>query len=389
MIRTLWANYKILMLAIMFLAAAWAFTFSRSDTIADDTSKATSSLQQAELVTTYQPSQPIFDYNIYTSGRLIPKHRLTIVGEVSGKIVYINPNFEAGKRVNKGDILLKVNDALYKADVKAAEASLASAKAMLIKAALDYERANDLLKKGTAAKALYDTAKSAKQSAIAQVQQAKALKIKADEMLMRTEIKAPFDSLIISETVTLDSFVSPGMALADIMDSTIGEIAISLLPDDITKITRTYQQSKNKVLKVIARPGNGSVGTKTITGAITRLSPSIETRTRTAVIYAEFDNAFIESNTGQVFANDFMSVEIKINSEKPVWQIPVALIRRNDHIWNVTKESKLHQIPLKIVAVEGETALVQSGTALTNLNILETNLPNEIEGKLVTLDQSN
>ena len=83
------------------------------------------------LVQLQVPKFASVQYQLPSQGTVQAKTETSLVSEVSGKIVEIADVFVAGGFFNQGDLLIKVEQSDYKTAVKAAEAALANAKAVL------------------------------------------------------------------------------------------------------------------------------------------------------------------------------------------------------------------------------------------------------------------
>ncbi|GHF17447.1 RND superfamily efflux pump MFP component [Kordiimonas sediminis] len=373
---SIFAGVCVLVIGFMLLTAGGNDTLAQSGSNSEV-------LNRAELIETMSVNSKVSSYMIKATGRLTPQSQLQVVGEVAGKITYINPSFKVGGRIAGGDILFKINPTTYEADLANAEAAHASSLAQLAKVKADHARAQDLFDKGHVSEAVVDTADANLAAAEAGVKQASAQIQLAQERLSKTVIRAPFEALVVSETVSKDSFVSPGQVLADLMNTDRAEIAISLKSDEVMAVARTYEAKGKKPISVVAKPGNGAVGSQEIKGHITRIAPVVDPRSRTAVIIAEFDDVFSPENMGRVFGNDFMSVEIEASSTEPLWEIPYGIIRKGAYVWLVGDDNKIHQQPIRVLATSGSKAVVTSEKSLDGQALMVTLLAEEFSGKPV------
>ena len=66
------------------------------------------------------------DNIIYTTGSIIPNEEVVLKPEISGRVVKVN--FEEGKRVGKGQLLVKLNDRDLKAQKSKIEVQISLAK---------------------------------------------------------------------------------------------------------------------------------------------------------------------------------------------------------------------------------------------------------------------
>jgi len=135
-------------------------------------------------------------------GTLSAIQSVTLRPEVNGKIAKIY--FTEGERVKAGDPLYKIEDAIYKAKLKEAEARLALSRE-------EYRRATQLLEKK------FGTVQN-RDKALAEMQMSEALVDEAKIRLEHTLIKAPFEGVMGLSNVSVGAFVSESTELANLVD---------------------------------------------------------------------------------------------------------------------------------------------------------------------------
>src|SRR3546814_804355 len=128
-------------------------------------------------------------------GTLRSENSVMLRPEITGRIVQIN--FQEGGKVSKGQLLVRLDDSVAKAQLQQAQANLSLVSSQ-------YRRAQELTKQGFISKQARD--ESASQL---KVQQAAAALAKAQ--LEKTAILAPFDGLIGLRNVSVGDYVSPGI----------------------------------------------------------------------------------------------------------------------------------------------------------------------------------
>lgn len=133
-------------------------------------------------------------------GSLRSENSVMLRPEITGRIAEIN--FEEGGKVTKGQVLVRLDDSVAKAQLQQAQANLSLASSQ-------YRRAQELSKQGFISQQARD--ESASQL---KVQQAAAALAKAQ--LEKTAILAPFDGLIGLRNVSVGDYVSPGIDLVPI-----------------------------------------------------------------------------------------------------------------------------------------------------------------------------
>jgi HlyD family secretion protein len=190
---------------------------------------------------------------VSATGKIKPEIEVSISPEVPGEIIELP--IREGQAVQKGDLLAKINPDLLRSNVSRSQAGLANtkagfeqAKASLIEAELNYQRASKLFEKGVISKAEFDTstatyqrAKAAERSAYFAVQSAGATVNEATDNLGRTSIFAPMTGTISLLAVELGERVvgtqqMAGTELLRVADLSRMEVEVDVNENDIVKL---------------------------------------------------------------------------------------------------------------------------------------------------------
>src|ERR1051325_5663037 len=228
------------------------------------------------------------------SGYVVAHHKIAVGAKVMGRVAWIG--VEKGDRVQEGQVLVRLEDRGFRAQVEQAEANLAAsdarldrlktgsrpeeklkdkaavlqAEANLKNAEAEYERAESLYKSGVASKSEYDRAlaardtaaalvQSARQSsamtdigprkedisaAEAEVRQMKAALDYANTQLAATEIKAPVTGTVLERIVERGEMVSPSAfggsgartSVVDLADLTDLQVELDISQTDFARL---------------------------------------------------------------------------------------------------------------------------------------------------------
>jgi len=145
---------------------------------------------------------------VNATGRIQPQTQIRVSADVSAKIVALH--VEEGQFVQKGELLVELDRERYEAAVESAEASVRSAQSNarlneqnMLKAEKDYDRARDVVSRKLESQAVLDANEAAYQvevaryqSALDQVEQARAILKQANDDLSKTIIYAPMTGTI-------------------------------------------------------------------------------------------------------------------------------------------------------------------------------------------------
>ena len=110
--------------------------------------------------------------------------------EIAGQLKAVN--LEAGQKVQLGDLLAEIDPRSLQTQVEQASAAVQQAEAQLGNAETDFQRKEELLKRGITTQATFDQSKAALLSARAQLDQARRQMELASHNLDRSKLLAPF-----------------------------------------------------------------------------------------------------------------------------------------------------------------------------------------------------
>ncbi len=201
---------------------------------------------QTALVQNVYPSQGLTLLN--ASGYVVADRKSAVASKVTGRLVHLG--VEEGSRVQAGQIIARLEnrDAAAARDravqnVAVARHNREQARAELENAGLDYERKKALVAKGTIARSSFDAAEARFKTARASVEAlaaagraAQAALAEAEVLLDYTNIRAPFDAVVLTKNADIGDIVTPLAATADAkaavvtvadMDSLLVEVDVS------------------------------------------------------------------------------------------------------------------------------------------------------------------
>lgn len=207
--------YLVLILAaglVVTLTVAWVL-FSRGQEVSVAT------------VSGLYPAQLLADLS--ASGYVVAQRKADVAAKITGQMVAIM--VAEGSVVKEGQLIAQLENADAKALVEQNRANLAlaearrdQAKAELDNAALDFERKRNLVGSGAvsrsefdAAEARYATAKASVEASSAAVESGGAALKSAQISLSYSEIRAPFDAVVLTKNADVGDIITPFGAAAN------------------------------------------------------------------------------------------------------------------------------------------------------------------------------
>lgn len=180
---------------------------------------------QASVVQTLYPSQTFTLLN--ASGYVVADRKSAVASKVTGRLVFMG--VEEGSQVKEGQVIarLESRDAVAAREraaqnVMVARHNLEQGRAELANAMLDYDRKKNLVERGTIARSAFDaaearfrTARAAVEALSAAQRAAQAALEEATVLLDYTNIRAPFDAVVLTKNADIGDIVTPLAATAD------------------------------------------------------------------------------------------------------------------------------------------------------------------------------
>lgn len=311
------------------------------------------------------------------SSLLKPFNEVEIVARVSGLL--LSENFKEGAYVKKGDVLYEIQKDEYAASLNEAKAALLKAEANFNKALKDWERNEYLFKNSAISAQQRDALFYTYEDAKAEVKKANAVVQNAQIKFDYTTIKAPISGTIGMSSSDVGSYIDATEQSSKLVTITAQEpiyAEFSLPSSDVTKYISQIKESK----KV-----NLSVGAKTYNGEIDFIAPKIDAQTDTLQLRAKFENRDKELVVGSY-------AEIKIDglSYEHVAQVPqVALVKTQDAtIVFIIKDGIASMRPIKSVHVQDGIAYIEEGLQ-EGENIVVSNIAKLRPNAKVTIMEGN
>ena len=232
--------------------------------------------------------------NVSTSGTVLANEEVDLKSEVSGKIVKIA--FKEGTRVNKGDLLVKINDAELQAQLMREKYTFELLK--------DKEyRQKKLFEKEAISQEEYDDALNQLNVSKAEVDLIKA-------QIDKTEIKAPFNGIVGLKSVSEGSYITPSTVIASLQNINPIKIDFSI-PEKYSGSVKIGDQINFKVV------GDD----EKYNAKVYAIEPKIDPITRTLKIRAIYSN-----QAGRILPGSFADVTLILDKIDNALLVPTQAI---------------------------------------------------------------
>ena len=341
------SSKKIIFNAVIFIAliavgiGGYSYFMNNKPTV-----KKKKTVQKTTTVDVMRLSKEDITMEITGTGTVVPARSITLKAKISGTVDWISPQFAEGGIIRKGEEVLRIDPTDYKLALKKSLSTLENAKAALMieqgQQRVAEEGARLLAQEKNSKR--YSTELALRKP---QLMQAKATvataqaDVEQDKLnISRCVIRAPFDVMVQSTSVTLGSQITSSTELASLVGTEEYWVETAVPLDSLEHIGFSR---KNIVAKIVRQGGSSAWQ-----GKVVRLKGSLTESTRLArVIVSVSDPQKLNEKTFSMplMLGDYVNVTITGNTLNATYKIPRSAVHNEKELW-VYDEGKLTVIPI-------------------------------------------
>lgn len=212
------------------------------------------------------------------TGRIEAEDEVPLAFRIGGRL--LENSAKLGERLQRGDLVARLESQNEENQLRAATAALAAAQAQYNQAAGHYDRQRTLFRQGWATRATYETAEKARKTAAAQVEAAEAQLSAAEDLLSFTELRADQDGVITTVGPGAGEVVQPGQMILRIARQD-GRDAVFDVP---SQVIRSAPANPDIMVSLADDPN------VIVRGHVREVSPQADPVTRTFKVKVTLEN---------------------------------------------------------------------------------------------------
>jgi len=321
------------------------------------------------------------------------EREVTLTPEVGGRIVQHSERLVEGGRVEVGDPLIRIDARDYTSAVEMSQADLARARLAVREEKVQQKVAEaewrDAPPEFSDESRAYVMREPHLDAARAQVSSARSRIKKAKRDVGKTIIQAPFDAVVLSESVEIGQLVGPQTPIARLagidrfwIQASIPVSQLRFL--DIPRINTEASQGSSATII------DGAAGGHSREGFVLRLLPTVETRGRMAQLIIAVDDPLglrtpLAERPTPLLVGTYVEAEIAGRTLHDVVPVPRLAMIDDAHLWVLTDELRLRSREVEVVWRERGRVFVQKGLARGERFVVSP-LPMATEGMIVAVD---
>jgi len=314
---------------------------------------------------------PIVETNEFI-GRVDAVSRVALVARVTAFLE--QRLFTEGSEVKQGDLLYKLEEGPFQADVMAKQAALGQVDALLQNANLTLGRQQALLNTPAGQRSTYDSALAQQRSQAAQLLAAQANLRTSSINLDYTQIKAPINGRISRTNITEGNVVGPTTGtLATIVSQDPMYVVFPVSSRALLELRQRYAASGGfNAVKIKIRLPNGRIYAQD--GKMDYIDPSISASTDTLNARAVLPNPEAADGTRELIDGEFVQVLVQGLTPIEVLGVPRTAIlsdQTGDYVYTLGEDNKVQQTRVQLGQSTPAIAAIVSGLTEGQMVITE------------------
>lgn len=305
-----------------------------------------------EAITVEQKDVPVYLDGL---GTVTAYYTVTVNSRVSGQIMKVN--FKEGQNVRKGDLLIVIDPAPYKAALDQAKGQLVRDQAQLEDYKLELGRYKSLYQEGVYSKEQLDAEQALYGQYLGTVEADQAAVETAQVNLDYCSIRSPIDGRVGLRLVDPGNIVQSTATTGMLIITQMKPIAVdfSLPEDDLPEVLAKMRSDKGMAVDAYDRSSKEHLAT----GKLLTVDNQIDQTTGTAKFKAVFSN-----DKENLFPDQFVNVRLVINQLPHAIVMPAAALQHGpdgNFVFVVDTDHKVKTQPVHVQLTEGSTLVVDSG----------------------------
>ncbi|MDQ8179535.1 efflux RND transporter periplasmic adaptor subunit [Pelagicoccus sp. SDUM812005] len=307
---------------------------------------------------------------VESQGIVEARTQTTLFAEVSGRIESVSPALYAGGFFAKGDVLAKIDDTDYVANLAAAKSRQAEAQLAYEQERATSEQALEDWKQIGSGEAPSDLVLRKPQlaRALANLEAATAAVKSAERDLQRASVKAPYDGRVQSKFVDIGQFVNARTSqIASIYAVDTVEVRLGISLDDtrLISIPEAYADGttsgKKPPVTLTATYGGKDYQWE---GIIDRSEGSVDPQTRLLYLVAQVSAPYAKGQGAPrppLKIGSFVKAEIIGEQSEDSYTLPRRALRENDSLYIVKEDRTLEIREVTPFQKTRESVIIKDG----------------------------
>ncbi len=316
-------------------------------------------------------------------GTVVPARQVDLPARVPGQITEISPEFVSGGRFRSGEVMLRIDPDDFRLAVEREQAALTRAEQeyRMELGRQDIARHEWTFLEGAEEAEAADRELALRLPQLMQAQaassSARAALEQAELNLARTEVRAPFNCVVIEENLDVGSQVAAQSTLARLVGTDEFWVLLTLPVSELSWIGAGEGELAARVFLFSTGASSGQAGWE---GRVVRLKSHLEAGGRLAQVVVEVPVP-LEAKP-PLLLGTYVRAEIRGRAVEGVFAVPITALREGGRVWVMDGDSRLRIRPVEVLRKTPDRALLGSGLEAGDI-LIAGDLASPVEGMLL------
>jgi RND family efflux transporter MFP subunit len=318
---------------------------------------------EGTLVEVIQIDAGRHEVDLYAKGTVVPAKEVVLQAELGGRVVWQSPELVAGGRFKEGEPILRIDPRDYQLRVETHRSQVNRAK-------LDLSiegRRGEVAKREWDAFGEIDV--SDEQRALAQREpQLEAMRLalkaaqsalkKAQLDLTRTTLRAPFNAMVVNESVDSGQLISPQSLVARLVGTDEYHVQMSVPVVSLRTVHAHTPEAPGSEAMIIQQVGHETIERR---GEVIRQLPDLDPGGAMARLLINIENPLGEKGDLPLLLGSFVNVAIAAQAIEDAIRLPRVALRSGQYVYVMNDENVLEIRDVQIAWTEPDAVLVTGG----------------------------
>lgn len=275
-------------------------------------------------------------------GGAMAHYQLTLNSRVTGQVRSVAEDFEVGRHVEQGQVLLSLENSGYKASLATAELAYQQAQREAEQAHTEWA-ASGLEGEPESPLVFYEP----------QLQEAQANYEAAVANYKDTEVKAAFDGVITSRMVSPGSYITAGSELGEVVSRDRVEISVPLASNEWALLPTPSEMASANWAVTVRDVETGEQWQ----GRVLRAQSQLDAATRQRSLIVAVDKPFDQAPA--LLPGTFMEAQVPGRTLEGLWALPSSSLTQRGKIWYIDAEDTLRNFDTSPVFAKANTIYIR------------------------------
>lgn len=320
-------------------------------------------------VATVQPESVTLQ--IHSQGKVQASRRVNLSAATSGQVSWVSPSFVAGGFFDADDVILRLDSSDFDNALERSRSTVEQAKTEANFAKIELERYRELAERRLVSESQVQELQRQADITAGRLRDANAALAQTQLDLRRSEVRAPFATIVEDTAIELGQNVNRGQSLANLLSADDVEVRLPLALSQLgyLDIPLGYRgELSQELAPEVTLSGMFGGQLHQWQGTLVRTEAGIDASNNSIQAIVRVEQSAMQNPPAGESSQSiplpiglFVEAEIRGKTVDGLYALPREVIRSGNRVLIVDAENRMHYREVEILRLENERVLITSG----------------------------